>query len=118
MGHVYAEVELKGTKVEKKVRMFVDTGATRTILPLKLAHEIGVRRQDYYQEVSYGDGHLKKLEVATVPLKILAREAISFVWLDEIPEPILGVETLEGLGLKINPREERIEPSRSWVARA
>jgi hypothetical protein len=32
MGHIYIEVELKGTKAERKIKMFVDTGATRTNL--------------------------------------------------------------------------------------
>jgi clan AA aspartic protease len=118
MGHVYTEVGLKGTKAEKKVLMLVDTGASRTILPYKLASEVGVNLTGFREEVSYGDGHKRKLELANIPLSILGRRRIDTIWLDEIPEPILGVETLEGLGLKVNPREERIEPSRSWVARA
>jgi clan AA aspartic protease len=118
VGHVYAEVELKGTKAEKEVRMFVDTGATRTIIPYEIAEEIGVQKTPYHDKVEYGDGNIRELEVATLKLKIARREATDIVYLDDIKEPILGVYTLETLGLKVNPQSGEIEPSRSWVARA
>ncbi len=53
-----------------------------------------------------------------MPLKVLDRESVDWVLLDNIKEPILGVETLELLGLKVDPQSERIERSREWVARA
>jgi len=61
---------------------------------------------------------LRGLELAYVPLKVLDRESVDWVLLDNIKEPILGVETLELLGLKVDPQSERIERSREWVARA
>ena len=119
MGHIYAEVEIKGTKAEKKVRMFVDTGATRTIIPYSLAEEAGtLYKFSYRREVEYGDGNMRELEIAAMKLRAMERETEDIVYLDNIREPILGVETLELLGLKVNPQSERIEPSREWVARA
>jgi predicted aspartyl protease len=116
--HIYTEVELKGTKAEKKVRMLVDTGASRTILPYELALEVGVNPTGFREEVSYGDGHKRELELVIIPLSILGRRMVDMVWLDEIPEPILGLETLEWLGLKVNPKKGEVEPYTSWIARA
>jgi len=61
---------------------------------------------------------LRELELTYVPLKVFDRESVDWVLPDNIKEPILGVETLEDLGLKVDPQSERIEPSREWVARA
>jgi clan AA aspartic protease len=115
--HVYTEVELKGVKAEKKVRMFVDTGATRTVIPYKLASEIGSTASGMKERVKYADGDIREVDTANAGIKVLDREIVELILLDDVEEPILGVYTLEALGLKVDPEKGKIEPSRSWTIR-
>jgi clan AA aspartic protease len=115
--HIYCEVELKGMKAVKKVRMFVDTGATRTVIPHKLASEIGSLASGMKAKVKYADGDTREVDTANVIIKVLDRETPELILLDDVEEPILGVYTLEALGLKVDPKEGKIEPSRNWTIR-
>jgi len=118
VGHVYVEGLLKGLKAERKVKIFVDTGSTFTILPYRMADEIGVQKAPWRERVSLADGSVKDFETAFTCLKILGRETVAKVLLSDVEEPALGVETLETLGLRVDPVTGRVEPSRSWKARA
>jgi clan AA aspartic protease len=119
MAHIYADVELIGTKLSEKVKMFVDTGSTRTIIPYSIAEQVGIfYKFPYRREVQYGDGNVRQLEMATIKLRVMEREIEDIVYLDQIAEPILGVETLELLGLRVDPGRGEIQPSRSWITRA
>ena len=115
--HVYTEVELKGTRKEKKVSMFVDTGATRTVIPYKLAEEVGSLASGIKAKAKYANGNIREVDTASVVIKVLDRETPELILLDDVEEPILGVYTLEALGLKVDPEEGKIEPSRNWTIR-
>jgi predicted aspartyl protease len=39
------------------------------------------------------------------------------ILIGEVAEPILGVETLEALGLTVDPRKQRLIPSRAYAVR-
>lgn len=118
MGHVYAESLLRGTTREEKVKMFVDTGSTFSILPYKLAESIGAQRALWREKVSLADGNVKEFEVAFAYMEVLGRGTVAKVLLSDVEEPALGVETLETLGLRVDPVLGRIEPARGWAARA
>ncbi|MCW3134634.1 MAG: hypothetical protein N2V78_09930 [Methanophagales archaeon] len=55
-------------------------------------------------------------EAGVVHVKINEREAPTTVLIMG-DEPLLGVETLETFGLKVNPETEKLEPTRSFVLR-
>jgi len=103
---------------EKTAKVFVDTGSTFSIIPAKLGEELGVQRAPWREKVSLADGSVKELEVAFMYLEVLGRGTVAKVLLSEVDEPALGVETLETLGLKVDPVAGKVEPSRSWKARA
>jgi predicted aspartyl protease len=45
------------------------------------------------------------------------REAPTTVLVGRVEEPILGVETLEALGLAVDPAKKRLSPSRPYAVR-
>ena len=48
-------------------------------------------------------------------VKILDREATLPVAIMDVPEPLLGVTTLEGLGLKVDPVGGSVEKTRAFA---
>ncbi|MBC7104648.1 MAG: clan AA aspartic protease [Firmicutes bacterium] len=115
MGHVFAEVWLKGRKGAEKVTMLVDTGATLSALPRELADRIGVPTLGPVR-ARLADGRELDVEAGVVHVTINGREAPTTVLiLGE--EPLLGVETLETLGLKVNPHTGELEPARAFTLR-
>ena len=118
MGHVYVAVEIKGTKLGTRTSMFVDTGSTRSIIPYSLAEEVEAFKTPFRTRVEYGDGNFKELVGADVIMNIMGRETPAVVLLDQIEEPILGVDTLEALGLAVDPASGKLKPTRSFITRA
>ena len=96
--------------------MLVDTGAAFTVIPKDLAERLDIPK---LREggVKLANGMEMETEAGVVHVKIDAREAPSTVLIMDCEEPLLGVETLETLGLKVNPETEKLEPTRSFVLR-
>lgn len=116
MGHVYSQVELSAEKTAK-VRMFVDTGATFSIISADLARAIGVQTLKKPQRVKLADGRMIKMKAGSAHFRINGREAANIVLIGPVDEPILGVEAMEALGLAVDPISERLKPTRSYAAR-
>ena len=116
MGHVRQEVELTAEK-STRVRMLVDTGATFSVIPEALAHAIGVKPRGRPYAVTLADGRRVKCASALVDYRIGKREAPGVILIGDVAEPLLGVETLEALGLAVDPRKGRLTPTRSYTVR-
>ena len=116
MGHVRQEVELIGEK-SVKVRMLVDTGATFSVIPKALARAIGVKLRGRPYTVTLADGRRVRCASDIVGYRIGKREAPGVILVGDVAEPLLGVETLEGLGLAVDPRRDRLIPTRSYTIR-
>jgi len=118
LGHIYVESILRGVSGEKKAKLFVDTGSTFSIIPENFGEELGVQKAPWREKVSLADGGVREFDVGFIHLEVLGRDTVAKVLLSEVDEPALGVETLETLGLRVDPVVGRVEPSRSWKARA
>ena len=116
MGHVRQEVELFAEK-PARVRMLVDTGATFSVIPKALARAIGVKPGRRPYTVTLADGRRVKCAVGLVDYRIGKREAPGTILIGDVAEPLLGVETLEALGLAVDPRKGRLTPTRSYTVR-
>jgi clan AA aspartic protease len=116
MGHVFADAYVEGLKSGEKVKMLVDTGATLTMIPRDLAERLGVPTLKP-RRVGLADGREIEAEAGLVSIEIDGREAPATV-LVMGREPSLGVETLEILGLRVNPQTGELEPTRSYTIRA
>jgi clan AA aspartic protease len=116
MGHVYHRVKLSAER-NVTVRMLVDTGATYSVIPEALARAVGIKRLRRSVPITLADRQRVKLDAGTAIFRIGARAAPATLLVGEVAEPILGVETLEGLGLTVDPRRQRLAPSRHYAVR-
>jgi clan AA aspartic protease len=97
-------------------RFLVDTGATHTIIPPSLARRVGAPTLPQRFEVSLADGTTRRLKACSVGVNVAGRTGPTIALLLPRSEPLLGVETLEALGLRVNPEKRRLEPSRAQTA--
>ena len=116
MGHVFTDAYLEGLVSGEKVRMLVDTGATFTTISSELADRLGVSRLKP-RKVKLANGIEVNAEAGAINIKVNGREVPTTVLIMG-EEPLLGVETLETLGLKVNPETGKLEPTRSYTIRA
>ena len=105
MGHVHVTAELAWQTTEE-VRFLVDTGATYTVLPADLADRLGLVRSPAPVRVALADGTLRDFPFSTVLIAPAGTE------------PLLGVETLEVLGLRLDPASGTLEPTRTHAVLA
>jgi len=115
MGHVYVDAEVFARR-RVKVRFLVDTGATYTILPATIARAAGSIPLPTRFAVSLADGSRRSLLACTMGIEIERRTAPMTALLLPDGEPLLGVETLEALGLRVNPVSRCLEPTRAQTA--
>jgi clan AA aspartic protease len=116
VGHIHQDVELSAEKTAR-VRMLVDTGATFSVIPDALARAVGIKRLRQLVTVVLAGGQRIRLAPATAVFRIGTRKAPATVLVGRVAEPILGVETLEALGLTVDPRRGRLVPSRGYAVR-
>ncbi len=116
MGHVHQRVQLSAER-ELDVSMFVDTGATFSVLPDTLADEIGVSRMGKTYEIQLADGTPIEMDVGVAIFRVLDRVAPSTVLIGKVAEPVLGVETLEALGLTVDPSAGVLRKKRAYGVR-
>jgi len=119
MGHIYVDSVIEGKDGGKKVTMFVDTGSTFSMLPQALAEKLGViPLPGRKQMIELADGSFKEYPVAIGDIEVIGRKSVGERFLiAEVSEPVLGVLTLEALGLAVDPATGKVKPSRSWQAR-
>ena len=116
MGHVIHNVVLTARR-EREVSMFVDTGATFSVLPPDLADEIGVARLGRTYRIELANGAPVDMDVGVALFRVLDREAPATVLIGSVSEPLLGVETLEALGLTVDPTTGTLRKNRGYAVR-
>jgi len=97
--------------------MLVDTGATYSVIPPRLARALGIKRPRRSVRVRLADGRRIRLGADLAIVQIDGREAPTTILVGKVDEPILGVEALEALGLVVDPRKKRLSPSRPYAVR-
>ncbi len=113
MGHLYTDVKVKGSKgtVEIK-RVLIDTGATFTVLPQELLKKIAASRLPTDVGVELGNGKKIKAKSYGVAIKIDGVEAPTVCITFKGAQTVIGVETLESLGVKLDPTTGKLEFTR------
>ena len=79
----------------------VDTGATYPCIPEELAAELGLKLE-FKTKVALADGRMVEAWYATAYVEILGRGDLIPVRVFEVEKPLLGVFTLEALGLAVD----------------
>lgn len=113
MGITYVEGVVRGSGAkEAPVRFLVDSGATYSLLPQKVWQAIDLQPRRRMQ-FSLADGTTMERDVSECYFILPQGEAHSPVILGEPDdEPLLGMVTLENLGLVLNPFKRTLHPMR------
>lgn len=116
MGVTYIHGTVRGPAGEADVRFLVDSGAAYTLLPRDVWPALGLepRRAETF---SLADGTPVERQVSECYIVLPQGEAHTPVILGrEGDEPLLGVVTLEILGLVLNPFTRELQPMRMLLA--
>ncbi|AET33123.1 aspartyl protease family protein [Pyrobaculum ferrireducens] len=114
MVHVFAKAVFRGRGEVVFDKILVDTGATFTVLPLEVAEKL--IETPFTVELKLGDGRrvAARVYIAEVeiggggrgPVRVLAFQGAV---------PVVGVDTLETLGLRVDPTTGRLEKTEYYM---
>ena len=116
MGISYIEGTVRGPGGEQSVRFLIDSGATYSLLPEPVWCAIGLAPK---REMAFtlADGTTVRRAVSECHVALPQGEGHTPVILGQPgdPEPLLGVVTLEVLGLVFDPFRRTLHPMRSLL---
>jgi len=113
MGHLRTDIAVRGNKSAIELKnVLIDTGATYTVLPEKILEEVGAGKIPGEVEVELGNGQKIKAKSYGVTIKIEEVEAPAISITFEGAQTVIGVETLESIGLKLDPTTGKLEFTR------
>jgi len=116
MGITYITGTVSGPKGQRTLQFLVDSGATYTLLPLDVWQAIGLLPKRAVG-FSLADGTKIERQVSECHIALDVGEGHSPVVLGEPgDEALLGVVTLENLGLVFNPFNRTLQPMRFILA--
>ncbi len=115
MGFVTAKISIETlTRPAQRteLNLLVDTGALYSIVPAAQLRALGVEVQER-QEFESADGRVIQRDVGEARFHYDGRKALSPVIFGETADAaVLGVVTLEVLGLEFDPIRKQIRPAR------
>jgi len=113
MGHIYTDIVIKGARGTKELKeVLIDTGATCTVLPKRDLNEVGASLLPTEVKVELGNGQEISAEAYGIVIIIANAEAPAIGITFEGAQTVVGVETLESLGLKLDPTTGKMEFTR------
>ncbi|MDV3244288.1 MAG: clan AA aspartic protease [Nitrososphaerales archaeon] len=116
VGYVKVSAKIGNPERDEIVQLefLVDTGAFFTAVPFSLAQRIGVKPMSK-TKATLADNREVNVSLSYAYIEIQDRSAVLPVAIMDVPEPLLGVTTLEALGLKVNPLSGELEKTRSFA---
>lgn len=114
---VFIDAEVQGVRGKRQaVRFLVDSGASYSVLPLKVWRAIGLKPRRT-MSFTLADGTQLRRKVSECLVRFDGQEGHTPVVLGEArDEALLGVVTLENLGLVLNPFDRTLQPMRAMLA--
>ena len=105
---MHVTMKIKGRR-SVTVRALVDTGASFSVVPHDLAERIGLVTLEGMR-VKMADGRVRKLRSATAMVTVAGRTVPATILVSPNGgDVLLGVETLETLGLSVDPRHRKLK---------
>ena len=97
-------------KISVSDEFLVDTGSSYTVIPNKMADQLGLKSTKS-QKFSLADGTTIQRNLSSAIVKLDGNEAATTVVIGQKDDsPILGVITLEGMGLMVDPFKRKLLP--------
>lgn len=116
MGVTYIEGTVRAEAGEERVQLLVDSGAGYTLLPTDVWQRLGLRATRT-EAFSLADGTRIERDMSEVHITLPQGEGHTPVILGEPgDEALLGVVTLEEIGLVLNPFTRQLQPMRMLLA--
>lgn len=116
MGATMVEATVRGPAGERQVRLLVDSGATYSLLPQDVWQAIGLQPTRRVA-TALADGSSVERDVSEAFFILAEGSAHSPVFLGEPGDhALLGVVTLETIGLVLNPFTRRLYPMQMLLA--
>jgi len=113
MGHIYTDITVRGNKGSIELKnVLIDTGATYTVLPEDVLKQIGASPIPGYVEIKLGDSKKVKCKAYGIRINIGEAEAPAISITFEGAKTVIGVETLESAGIKLDPTTGTLEFTR------
>ena len=113
MGHVTTDVTIIGSKGEHKLKdILVDTGASYSVFSEEVLKEIGASKLPVKVSVELGNGRVIQADAYAAVLSLEDRQGPIIAITFEGAKPVVGVFSLESLGLRVNPVTEKLEETR------
>jgi len=116
MGMIRKKIRLIGETGQIEIEALIDTGINRLVIPREIAEKIGVKPM-YRVKAELADGSVREVDVGPVFIEIMGRGAPDWAAIVEKGEVCVGAETLETLGLAVDPATGELYPTRRFVWR-
>ena len=117
MGHVFADITFRvrnGQMAHR--RLLVDTGSTYTWIPASFAESLVIERKER-RPFGLATGDVVDRWIGEVEVEILGRRSTTIiVFGDEGIRGLIGVYTLEGLLLEVDPVHQLVRPQKAAFA--
>jgi predicted aspartyl protease len=114
MGHIFVGARFRGKDVLEVDRILVDTGASFTVMPLNLAEKYFIETP-FEVELKLGDGRIVKAKMFVAEVEIEGRKGPLRIMAFKDAMPVIGVDTLETLGLRVDPSTGRVEKTEYYM---
>jgi predicted aspartyl protease len=114
MGHIFVGARFRGKDVLEVDRILVDTGASFTVMPLNLAEKYFIETP-FEVELRLGDGRIVKAKMFVAEVEIEGRKGPLRIMAFKDAMPVIGVDTLETLGLRVDPSTGRVEKTEYYM---
>lgn len=113
MGHTIVDVVIIGPKGERELKgILVDTGATYSVFSEEVLKDIGASKLPAKVPVELGDGRVIQADAYGAVLNLGNRQGPIIALTFEGAKSAIGVQSLESLGLKVNPITGSLEETR------
>jgi predicted aspartyl protease len=114
MGHIFVGARFRGKDVLEVDRILVDTEASFTVMPLNLAEKYFIETP-FEVELKLGDGRIVKAKMFVAEVEIEGRKGPLRIMAFKDAMPVIGVDTLETLGLRVDPSTGRVEKTEYYM---
>jgi predicted aspartyl protease len=114
MSRVFIRARFRGKGVLEVDKMLVDTEASFTVMPLHIAEKYFIETP-FEAELRLGDGRAVKAKVFVAEAEIEGRRGPLRILAFKDAMPVIGVDTLETLGLKVDPLTGRVEKTEYYM---
>ena len=112
MGYVKIKARISNAKRtrSKEIELVADTGAIYTGIPEDILEELEVKKTSK-RKFKFASGKVKELPIGEAYIEIAGEGVTSIVvFLPKNSTPLLGVTTLELLGLQVDPVTGELKP--------